>query len=152
MSYIFLFDSYIRQKAFVAWGIFRSQYSLFINGVKQGGDLSPIFFTIYIDKLLMFSTTGIGCYIGSAYTGVNVLNDPPSNVSPGHLDLKFKLPPHVQHSPLVSLITLHQHFFSKVFNQESFIVCIKYVFKEYFSRILSSYDQCLFIFLVLYSD
>ena len=64
VSYIFLrliFDNYIRQKGCVAWGIFRSQYFLFKNGVKQGGVLSPIFFTIYIDKLLvMLRTTGIG--------------------------------------------------------------------------------------------
>ena len=58
VSYIFLcliFDSYIRQKACVTWGIFRSQYFLFKNGVKQGGVSSPIFFTIYIyiDKLLV---------------------------------------------------------------------------------------------------
>ena len=73
MSYIFLrliFDSYIRQKACVAWGIFRSQYFSFKNGVKQDGVLSPIFFTIYIDKLLLIlRTTGIGCHIGSAYIG-----------------------------------------------------------------------------------
>ena len=45
-----------RQKACVAWVIFR---------FKQGVDLSPIFFTIYIDKLLvMLRNTGIGCHIG----------------------------------------------------------------------------------------
>ena len=73
VSYIFLrliLDSYIRQKACVAWGDFRSQYFLFKNGVKQGGVLSPIFFTLYIDKLLvMLRTTGIGCHLGSAYSG-----------------------------------------------------------------------------------
>ena len=72
MSYIILcliFDSYIRQKACVAWGLFRSQYFLFKNGVKQGGVLSPIFFIIYIDKLLvMLRTTGIGCHLGGAYS------------------------------------------------------------------------------------
>ena len=72
MTYIFLrliFDSYIRQKACVAWGVFRSQYFLSKNGVKQGWVLSPIFFTIYIDKLIvMLRTTGIGCHLGSAYS------------------------------------------------------------------------------------
>ena len=69
-DYRLIFDSYIRQKACVAWGIFRSQYFLFKNGVKQDGLSSPIFFTIYIDKLLvMLRTTGIGCHIGSAYIG-----------------------------------------------------------------------------------
>ena len=73
MPYIFLrliFDSYIRQKACVAWGIFRSQYFLIQNGVKQGGVLPPIFFTIYIDKLLvMLRTSVVGCHIGNAYIG-----------------------------------------------------------------------------------
>ena len=73
VSYIFLrliFDSYIRQKACVAGGISRSQYFLIENRVKQGGVLSPIFFTIYIDKLLvMLKTTGIVCHIGSAHIG-----------------------------------------------------------------------------------
>ena len=65
-----IFDSYIRQKACIAWGDFRSQYFLFKNGVKQGWVLSPIFFTIYIDKVLvMLRTTGIGCHLGSAYSG-----------------------------------------------------------------------------------
>ena len=44
--------------------------SYFKNGFKQGGVLSPIFFTIYIGKLLVIlRTTGIGCHIGSAYIG-----------------------------------------------------------------------------------
>ena len=52
-------------------GCFISQYLLFKNGDKPGRVLSPIFFTIYIDKiLLMLRTTGIGCHIGSAYVGV----------------------------------------------------------------------------------
>ena len=51
-------------------GCFYSQYFLFKNGVKQGGVLSPIFFTIYLDKLLvMLRTTGIGCHLASAYSG-----------------------------------------------------------------------------------
>ena len=73
VSYIFIrliFDSYIRQKACVAWGVFRSHYFLFKNGVKQDGVLYPIFFTIYIDKLLvMLRTTGIGCHLRGAYVG-----------------------------------------------------------------------------------
>ena len=46
-SYI---DGYIRQKA---WGVFRPQYFLFKNGIKQGGVISPILFTMYSDKLLV---------------------------------------------------------------------------------------------------
>ena len=65
-----IFDSYMRQKAYVAWGVFRSQYFLFKNGVKQGGVLSPILFTIYNDKLLVIlRTSGTGCHIESVYIG-----------------------------------------------------------------------------------
>ena len=57
-------------------GCFRSQYFLLQNGVKQGGVLSPIFVTIYIDKLLvMLRTTGIGCHLGSAYSGALSADD-----------------------------------------------------------------------------
>ena len=77
VSYTFLrliFDSYIRKKTCVAWGVFRSQYFLFKNCVKQGEVLSPIFFNIYINKLLvMLRTTGIGCHLGSAYSGALML-------------------------------------------------------------------------------
>ena len=73
VSYIYLrliFDSYIRQTAYVACGVFTSQYFLFKNGVKQGGVVSPSFFTIYINKLLvMLRTMDIGCNLGSAYVG-----------------------------------------------------------------------------------
>ena len=87
MSYIFLrliFDSYIRQKPCVAWGIFISQYFLFKDGVKQGGVLSPILFTIYNDKLLvMLRTTGIGCHTGSAYIGALFYVDDITLLCPG---------------------------------------------------------------------
>ena len=64
------FDSYISQKACVTWAVFRYQYFLFKNGVKQGGILSPILFTMYVDKLLVvLRTSGIWCHIGSAYNG-----------------------------------------------------------------------------------
>ena len=51
-------------------GYFEISILQFKNGVKQDGVLSPIFFTIYINKLLLIlRTTGIGCHIGSAYIG-----------------------------------------------------------------------------------
>ena len=40
------------------------------NGVKQDGVLSPVLFTIYIDKLLLeLRQQGVGCYWNSHFTG-----------------------------------------------------------------------------------
>jgi len=42
-----------------------------LNGVKQGGVLSPILFCVYIDGLLhQLSSLYVGCYIGNVFTGV----------------------------------------------------------------------------------
>lgn len=40
------------------------------NGVRQGGILSPLFFSLYMDKLLSeLKDSGIGCHIGNHYFG-----------------------------------------------------------------------------------
>ena len=40
------------------------------NGVKQGGVLSPLQFSIYIDNLFVqLKHSGLGCYLGSTFTG-----------------------------------------------------------------------------------
>ena len=40
------------------------------NGVKQGGILSPILFTVYMDKLLQkLSKSKLGCHIDRNYMG-----------------------------------------------------------------------------------
>ena len=58
-----LLDSYIRQKSCVSWGVFKSKYFSLSNGVKQGGVLSPVLFTLYIDKLLIkLKLSGVGCF------------------------------------------------------------------------------------------
>ena len=52
VSFLFirlLLDSYLRQLTCVAWGLFKSRYFSLSNGVKQGGVLSPILFTLYIN-------------------------------------------------------------------------------------------------------
>ena len=42
-----------------------------MNGVKQGGVLSPILFCVYIDDLLKsLAEANVGCYIGSCFVGV----------------------------------------------------------------------------------
>ena len=42
-----------------------------VNGVKQGGVLSPVLFCIYVDGLLLaICTAGFGCFICSMFTGI----------------------------------------------------------------------------------
>jgi len=45
-----------------------SDYFLAVNGVKQGGVLSPVLFCLYVDGLLVkLSMAGIGCFVGSNF-------------------------------------------------------------------------------------
>ena len=54
----------------VSWAGFASDYFTAINGVKQGGVLSPVLFCIYIDTLLIrLSKCGVGCFIGNFFVG-----------------------------------------------------------------------------------
>ena len=48
-----IFDSYIRQGACVTWNSTKSLYFRIHNGVKQGGVISPIFFNLYLDPMLI---------------------------------------------------------------------------------------------------
>ena len=41
------------------------------NGVKRGGVLSLILFSIYIDSLLqILKNSGLGCHVGSTFAGL----------------------------------------------------------------------------------
>ena len=59
-------NSFVR----VAWHGVLSVYFLAVNGVKQGGVLSPVLFCLYIDDLwLALSKSGVGCFIGNNFVG-----------------------------------------------------------------------------------
>ena len=67
----FLLDSYTRQKVCVSWDSSISGYFNTMNGVKQGGVLSPILCIVYIDELITrLQSSGIGCRVGNHYVGV----------------------------------------------------------------------------------
>jgi len=54
----------------IAYGGVVSDYLSAVNGVKQGGLLSPVLYCVYIDDLLLaLSKSGVGCYIGSNFVG-----------------------------------------------------------------------------------
>ena len=55
----------------VRWGEILSKQFSVGNGVKQGGVLSPVLFTVYLDNLLKtLKQRNIGCKIGNSYLGV----------------------------------------------------------------------------------
>ena len=65
-----LLDSYLRQLTCVAWGLSKSRYVSLSNGVKQGGVLSSIIYTLHIDKLLIrLKHAHIGCHMNNIFTG-----------------------------------------------------------------------------------
>jgi len=54
----------------IEWNGFRSVSFRVLNGVKQGGIVSPIMFCVYFDKLLVsLAESGVGCYIGRFFVG-----------------------------------------------------------------------------------
>jgi len=66
----FLVNLYTSQIFRTKWGNVMSEIISVSNGVKQGGVMSPILFTIYMDELLIIlSMSGVGCYIGNTYCG-----------------------------------------------------------------------------------
>ena len=65
-----LIELYTGQCVRVSWAGFASNFFTVVNGVKQGGVLSPTLFCIYMDELLVkLSQCGVGCYIGTCFVG-----------------------------------------------------------------------------------
>ena len=66
----FLFGWYISQRLRVNWNGHNSEPFEVSRGVRQGGVLSPILFTLYIDDLLTeLSHTNVGCYWDKMFAG-----------------------------------------------------------------------------------
>ena len=66
----FLAVMYTSQSFRVKWCSHITQLTRASNGVKQGGVMSPLLFTMYIDVLLCrLKRSGYGCYIGNMFCG-----------------------------------------------------------------------------------
>ena len=62
---------YTHSTALVSWNGSLSRHFCVLNGVKQGGVLSPVLFCVYFDELLCkLSGAGYGCHIGDIFVGV----------------------------------------------------------------------------------
>ena len=60
-----------------------------LNGVKHGGVLSPVLFSIYMDELLVrLKSSGFGCYINNTFVGVLGYADDVTLISPNIRGLK----------------------------------------------------------------
>jgi hypothetical protein len=66
----FLLNSYLFQSTKVNWNGVNSSSFKVLNGVRQGGVLSPVLFCIYLDGLLdRLRDSNLGCYIGLNFVG-----------------------------------------------------------------------------------
>ena len=65
-----LLNMYIQQKLQVKWNDVTSEQFNVSNGVRQGGIMSPLLFSIYVDDMLLdLKNSGIGCVVGNYYCG-----------------------------------------------------------------------------------
>ena len=66
----FLSNWYLSQEMSVCWGPGRSKSFGVSNGVRQGGILSLLLFSVYMDGLIEdLSESGVGCYWGHHFVG-----------------------------------------------------------------------------------
>ena len=67
---------YEEQVAWVTWGNVKSQQFNILNGVRQGGILSPILWNVYCDGLIvLLRDLGVGCHLAGAYVGAVIYAD-----------------------------------------------------------------------------
>ena len=67
MTLIFVYEE---QTAWVSWGRARSEQFGIVNGTRQGSVLSPSFFGVYMDELLVqLRRSGVVCNIGGMFFG-----------------------------------------------------------------------------------
>ena len=65
-----------------------SEQFTIVNGVKQGGIMSPVLFTVYIDLLGILKKRNIGCKIGNNFMCVFGYADDLSQLCPMLSELK----------------------------------------------------------------
>ena len=67
-------------------------YFTISNGVKQGGVLSPVLFSIYLDQLIVqLRLLGMGCYMNGLFTGVFIYADDITLLAPSRASMVLML-------------------------------------------------------------
>ena len=78
-----LFNIYIQSQYRVTWNGSTSEYFSIKNGVKQGAVLSPILYTVYVEKLIdNVNKSKKGCYIGNVSASIFIYADDVVLLSP----------------------------------------------------------------------
>lgn len=66
-----IMNMYINQKIQIKWNNLLSNKDCITNGVKQGGVLSPMLYSVYVDNLTkLLRKSNIGCRYGNEYVGM----------------------------------------------------------------------------------
>ena len=106
-----------RQKACATWNKQMSGYCTMENGVKQGGVISPIFFSIYIDPLLLqLRNSGYCCHLNGVYMGALSYADDITLIAPSIGGL----------NEMLKLCDNYATVYNVIFNSKK-TVCIKFV-------------------------
>ena len=87
-----LLNQYENQTICTNWNGVCSDDFHITNGVRQGGVLSPLLFTVYLDELIdRLKQKGIGCYVGYHYVGAIAYADDLTLLSPSRSGLQSML-------------------------------------------------------------
>ena len=96
---------YLQQKISVRWNKSSSDKFSISNGVRQGGVLSPILFTVYLDDLLLeLERAGVGCYWRHHFVGAVCYADDIALLAPSLSALRIMLETCTRYASLHSLI------------------------------------------------
>ena len=87
-----LMKIYEEQNMRIRWNNAVTDYFTVSNGVKQGGVMSPILFSLYLDQLISrLRHIGMGCHMHGLFTGVFLYADTITLLAPPRAKLALML-------------------------------------------------------------